>query len=143
MKPARLSLLFSILSIFSLPGCGDRSTPTQPAAAIDLAGHWSGTVNSEQGTVGPASVCRSEAICADFTQAGTSVSGRLLASCTGSMDFTGKIEGDGLTGLIAGGSQTFTGGRVIAAASSSRIEMLVGRSSREGFAPVLSIKLLR
>lgn len=142
MKPTRL---FTFLSALTLPGilaCADGRAPTEPAA-VSLAGHWSGTVTSLQGSTGTEAVCLSEVIAADVTQDGASVRGSLLASCIGSLDLTGTVEGDALTGALAGHSSGFSGGRVTAAVSSSAIHMTVGRSTKQEFTPVLSIELLR
>jgi hypothetical protein len=143
MKPTRLSGLLSALTIFGFVACSDRGAPTQPTVPLALAGHWSGTVTSQEGSGGPVALCASESIGADVTQDGASVNGRLAASCLGTLDLTSKIDGDVLTGTLSGRSSAFTGGRVTAAVSSSRIQMTVGRSGKGGFIPVLSIELFR
>ncbi|SRR6266540_3661902 len=144
MKRIRFLILFSTLTLSGLGACNDRG-PTQPAAIVSLAGHWSGTVTSLQDSRsrGTEAVCVSESIAADVTQDGASVSGRILTSCVGSLDLTGTVDGDALTGFLSGSSKAFTGGRVTAAVSSSRIQMTVGRSTKAEFIPVLSIELLR
>jgi hypothetical protein len=144
MKRIRFLILFSTLTLSGLGACSDRG-PTQPAAIVSLAGHWSGTVTSLQDSRsrGTEAVCVSESIAADVTQDGANVSGRILTSCVGSLDLTGTVEGDTLTGFLLGSSKAFTGGRVTAAVSSSRIQMTVGRSTKAEFIPVLSIELLR
>jgi hypothetical protein len=143
MKPRRLFTLLSTLALSVLVACGDRAAPTQPTAAVSLAGHWSGTVTSMQRVTGPEAVCVSESIAADVTQDGASVGGRILTSCIGSLDLTGTVEGDTLAGVLTGSSSGFTGGRVSAAVSASRIQMTVGRSTKGEFVPILSIDLVR
>jgi hypothetical protein len=143
MKRKRFLRLFSTLTILGFVACGDRSAPTQPTTAVSLAGHWSGTVTSLKDSTSTQSVCLSESISADVTQAGASVSGRIVTSCIGSLELTGTVEGDALTGVLLGSSSGFTGGRVSAAVSSSRIQMTVGRSTKVEFVPILSIDLLR
>ena len=143
MKWKRFFKVFSTLTILGFVACGDRSGPTQPADPISLAGHWSGTVTSLKDSKGTEAVCASEAISADVAQDGASVSGRILTSCIGSLDLTGTVEGDALTGFLLGSSSGFTGGRVSAAVTSSRIQMTVGRSTKTEFVAILSIELLR
>ena len=145
MKRTRFFTPFSTLIIVGGVACGDRGAPTQPTVVVSLAGHWSGTVTSLQDSRsrGTEAVCVSESIAADVTQDGANVSGRILTSCVGSLDLTGTVEGDTLTGFLLGSSKAFTGGRVTAAVSSSRIQMTVGRSTKAEFIPVLSIELLR
>ena len=144
MKRIRFLILFPTLALSGFIACSDRG-PTQPAATVSLAGHWSGTVTSLQDSSsrGTGAVCVSESISADVTQAGASVSGRIVTSCIGSLDMTGTVEGDTLTGVLIGSSSGFTGGRISAAVTSSRIQMTVGRSTKQDFIPVLSIELLR
>ncbi len=142
MKRIRFLVLFSPLALSGFIGCNDRG-PTQPAASVSLAGHWSGTVTSLKDSTSTESVCHSESISADITQAAASVSGRIETSCIGSLDLTGTVEGDALTGVLLGSSSAFTGGRVSAAVTSSRIQMTVGHSTKQDFIPVLSIELLR
>lgn len=67
----------------------------------------------------------------------------LARFCIGSLDLTGTVEGDALTGFLLGSSSGFSGGRVSAAVTSSRIQMTVGRSTKTEFVPILSIELLR
>jgi hypothetical protein len=143
MKQIRFFALFSTLTILGFVACGDRGSPTQPVTAVSLAGHWSGTVTSLKDSTGTEAVCLSESISADVTQDGASVGGRILTSCIGSLDLTGTVEGDTLAGVLTGRSSGFTGGRVSAAISSSRIQMTVGRSTKVEFVPILSIELLR
>jgi hypothetical protein len=143
MKSTQVLTLLALLTLSGIVACGDRAAPTQPATAVSLAGHWSGTVTSLKDSTGTESVCISESISADVAQDGASVTGRLVTSCIGSLDLTGTVEGDALTGVLLGSSSGFTGGRVSAAVTSSRIQMTVGRSTKAEFVPILFIELLR
>ncbi len=143
MKPIRPLVLLSALSVWNLVGCGEKAAPTQPAPAVSLAGHWTGTVTSLRGSEGTEAACLAEAIAADISQDGASVTGLILTSCVGSLDLSGTVEGNLLTGSLVGRTSAFAGGRVTAAVSSSRIAMTVGHSTKEGFVAVLSIDLVR
>ena len=143
MKRIPFSTLFWTLTILGFVACGDRGSPTQPPPVVPLAGHWSGTVTSLKDSGGTESVCVSEPVSADVTQDGTSVGGRIVTSCVGALDLSGTLDGNALTGFLSGSSSGFTGGRVSAAVTSSRIQMTVGHSVRGEFVPVLLIELLR
>ena len=143
MKRKRIPALIWILATLGLAACGDRGSPTQPSTAVSLAGHWSGKVSSFKDSTGTESACLSEPISADVAQAGESVSGRIAASCLGSLELTGTVAGDAMTGVLVGPPSGFTGGRFSAAVTSSRIQMTVGRSVRSEFVPLLSIELFR
>lgn len=143
MARIRFLTLLSAFSVSGLIGCGDKAAPTQPAPAISLNGHWSGTVTSLQGSAGTEAACVYEPIAADVTQEGASVAGLIVTSCVGSLELSGSVEGDTLTGALIGHTSAFRGGRVSAAVSSSRIQMTVGHSTKDVFVPVLSIDLVR
>ena len=143
MARIRLLTLLSAFSAVGLIGCGDKAAPTEPSPAISLAGHWSGTVTSLQGSTGTEGACVHEPVAADVAQEGASVTGLIATSCAGSLEFSGSVEGDTLTGTLIGRTSAFLGGRVSAAVSSSRIQMTVGHSKKDGFVPVLSIDLVR
>jgi hypothetical protein len=111
------------LSLLALSCNGSDSvtnpTPAMPAASVNIAGTWTGTIQSDS------SGCSGSAVSATLQQHGSEVTGIIAADACGIRGgFFGTLSGNSLSGRIE--MSGCTGGRMLGTAAASKLTLSIG-----------------
>jgi hypothetical protein len=140
----RLRGLAILVLLLPLSGCGDENGPTAPGGTLrgELSGQWTGTITYFQEEGQRQAACALERIETVISQAGDQVTAPIITACHGTLELSGTVVGNSLTGSLAGGPQG-SGGRVAGFASPSRIELTTSRGRADDPVAVNRIELGR
>jgi hypothetical protein len=123
-------LLGSVVVLGILAGCNDAGTPTEPGAALNVNGAWTGSMTSYSPT------CAREGIAVTLSQDGTTVTGNFPTSCQGRLTLRGAMSGDSIVGELIGTTDGVRIGQFSGTASRASIRITTwGPQSREDRGP--------
>lgn len=123
-------ILCSVVLLGILGGCNDAGAPTEPSAALNVSGAWTGSITSYSPT------CAREGIAVTLSQDGTTVTGDFPTSCQGRLELRGAMSGDSIAGELFGTTDGVRIGQISGTASRASIRITTwGPQAREDRGP--------